>query len=66
MNYYNMIDWQREKITEPTLTKHLSDEKKRDIIGEKETFGGLLMRSLNGGVHIKLVTEASAKVRGEE
>ena len=27
LNYYNMIDWQRENITEPPLTKHLSDEK---------------------------------------
>ena len=36
MNYYDMIDWQREKITEPPLTKHLSDEKIRNIIEEKK------------------------------
>ncbi|CAH1112821.1 unnamed protein product [Psylliodes chrysocephalus] len=66
-DYNNLIDWQKCTITEPPLVLKLSDNCLQQLIAEKET---IIIDSFPCHTQavercVKIVTEASLKVRGE-
>lgn len=67
-NYFEMIEWQ-DDITEPPLTKDLSEREIEELIKLQKAYQGLSdIPCHTQAVErlIKLVTEASEKVCGEE
>lgn len=67
-NYFDMIEWQ-DDITEPPLTKDISETQLEELIKSQEAYQGLTdLPCHTQAVErlIKLVTEASEKVCGEE
>lgn len=67
-NYFDMIEWQ-DDITEPPLTKEISESHIAELIKSQEAYQGITdIPCHTQAVErlIKLVTEASEKVCGEE
>ena len=67
-SYYDMVDWQFLKLTEPPLTKNIETENTMNFIHSRgaPNFHAKAIPCHTQAVerHIKLVTEASHKVCG--
>lgn len=68
-NYYGLIDWASEKITEPPITMKYSDEEISHIIAEGGNFPEIEKYPCHSQAVercVKIVTEASLSVCGSE
>ena len=62
--YHRVIDWRKEIVTEPPLTKHLTDDQIRDIANTPLDIPKYPCHTQAVERAIKLVSEASEKVYG--
>lgn len=68
-NYYELIDWSKEKVTEPPMTMKYSDTEISNMISSKDNL--MFLQKLPCHTQavercVKLVTEASLSVCGQE
>ena len=65
-NWWDMIDWRKIKIVEPKIIQQLSTEELEDIIHTPKLFPHFPCHTQSVERAVKLVTEAAAKVEGED
>ena len=65
-NYFTMIDWENSFVTEPRFTKSLSKEDSLQSIDQQMEVPNYPYQNQPVEKNVKLVTEASLSVLGEE
>lgn len=65
-DYIYLIDWMNCTITEPPLTQHLADKELWDMVKQVPNFDNFSCHTQTVERCIKLITEASIKVCGED
>ena len=65
-NYFTMIDWENSFVTEPPFTKSLSNEDLLQCIDQQMEVPNYPCHNQAVERNVKLVTEASLSVAGEE
>lgn len=65
-DYIDLIDWFNCTVTEPPLVRHLSDQELWDIVKQVPNFDNFPCHTQAVERGVKIITEASTKVCGEE